>query len=51
MARIEKEYGRTFRIILTGGFAGAVTEHLYHENTVDPILAMKGIKIVYDMNS
>ena len=51
IARIEQEYGRTFRIILTGGFAGAVAEHLSHENTVDPILAMKGIKIVYDMNA
>jgi type III pantothenate kinase len=50
IARIEREYGRTFRVILTGGFAGVVTEHLSHENTVDPLLAMKGIKIVYDLN-
>lgn len=50
IARIEREYGRTFKVILTGGFAGAVTAHLSHENTVDPLLAMKGIKIIYDMN-
>lgn len=50
IARIEREYGRTFGVILTGGFAGAVTAHLSHENTVDPLLAMKGIKIVFDMN-
>jgi type III pantothenate kinase len=50
LARIEEEYGRTFRVILTGGFAGAVSGNLFHENTVDPLLAMKGIKIVYDMN-
>jgi type III pantothenate kinase len=51
IARIEKDYGRGFRVILTGGFAGAVSEHLQHENIVDPLLAMKGIKIVYDMNT
>ena len=50
IASIEREYGRSFRVILTGGFAGAVTKHLSHENTLDPLLAMKGIKIVYDMN-
>jgi type III pantothenate kinase len=47
---IEREYGRAFRVILTGGFAGAVTAHLAHGNTVDQLLAMKGIKIVYDLN-
>jgi type III pantothenate kinase len=51
IARIEKDYGRVFRVILTGGFAGAVSEHLQHENIVDPLLPMKGIKIVYDMNT
>jgi type III pantothenate kinase len=50
IARIEKEYGRAFRVILTGGYAGMVAEHLSHENTVDQLLAMKGIKIVYDLN-
>jgi type III pantothenate kinase len=50
IARIEKDYGRGFRVILTGGFAGVVSEHLQHENIIDPLLAMKGIKIVYDMN-
>jgi type III pantothenate kinase len=51
IARIEREYGRSFGLILTGGFAGAVAEHLAHEMTVDPLLAMKGIKIVYDLNT
>ena len=50
IARIEREYGRAFRVILTGGFAGAVTAHLAHENTVDQLLSMKGIKILYDLN-
>jgi type III pantothenate kinase len=51
IARIEKEYGRGFRVILTGGYAGAVSEHLQHGNILDPLLSMKGIKIVYDMNT
>ena len=32
IAHIENEYGRAFRVILTGGFAGAVAAHLAHEN-------------------
>lgn len=50
IARIEKEYDRSFRVILTGGYAGAVAGHLAHENIVDHLLAVKGIKIIYDMN-
>ncbi len=48
--KIEKEYGRGFEVILTGGFAGKVTEHLDHANIVDMLLPMKGIKIVHDLN-
>jgi len=51
IARIERDYGRGFGVILTGGYAEAVSEHLQHENILDPLLAMKGIKIVYDMNA
>jgi type III pantothenate kinase len=51
IARIEKDYGRGFRVILTGGYAESVAKHLQHENILDPLLSMKGIKIVYDMNT
>lgn len=51
IAKIEKEYGRGFSVILTGGFAGKVAEHLDHANIVDLLLPMKGIKIVYDLNA
>ncbi len=49
--RIEEEYGRGFRIILTGGYAPAVADHLSYEHVVDPLLSMKGIKLIYDMNA
>ena len=51
IGRIEREYGRDFRVILTGGFAAAVAEHLSRPPVVDQLLAMKGIKLIYDMNS
>jgi type III pantothenate kinase len=51
IARIEKEYGRAFQVILTGGFSQAVGPHLDHEHITDMLLAMKGIRIVYDMNA
>ncbi|HOT46041.1 MAG TPA: type III pantothenate kinase [Spirochaetota bacterium] len=51
IAKIEKEYGRGFSVILTGGFAGKVAEHLDHANIVDLLLPMKGIKILYDLNT
>lgn len=50
LSKIEQEYGRSFKVVLTGGFAGIVTEVLGHENIFDSLLSMKGIKIVYDMN-
>ncbi len=50
IGRIEAEYGRTFGVILTGGYAGAVADHLSHSCLLDILLPMKGIKIVYDMN-
>ena len=51
IGRIQQEYGRDFRIILTGGFASSVSEYCSFKNTVDPLLSMKGIKLIYDMNA
>jgi type III pantothenate kinase len=50
VGRIEKEYNRGFGVVLTGGFAGAVAGHLSRDCVVDLLLAMKGIKILYDLN-
>ncbi len=49
--RIRNEYDSDFRIILTGGYAQSVAEHLEFKSIVDPLLSMKGIKIIYDMNA
>jgi type III pantothenate kinase len=51
IGRIRQEYGRDFRIILTGGFASSVSEFCSFKNTVDPLLSMKGIKLIHDMNA
>lgn len=51
IGRIENEYRRGFRVVLTGGFAGAMSGRLARECVVDPLLPMKGIKILYDMNA
>jgi type III pantothenate kinase len=50
VGKIKKEYGRDFNVILTGGFAPSVAGHCGFKNIVDPLLSMKGIKIVYNMN-
>ncbi len=48
--RIEAQYGREFKVILTGGFCEAIESELSkkREILVDPELTMKGIKRVYD---
>ncbi len=50
IGRIQGEYGREFRVILTGGYAAAVAGHLSRPVIVDQLLSMKGIKLIYDMN-
>lgn len=51
IGRIEAEYAREFRIVLTGGYAGAIEGHLSRLCVVDQLLPMKGIKILYDLNA
>jgi type III pantothenate kinase len=50
IGRIRNEYDTDFRIILTGGYAPSVADHFGFETIVDPLLSMKGIKLIYDMN-
>jgi type III pantothenate kinase len=49
--RIEKIYGRGFKIILTGGFAEKIFSGFEREIILDPLLTMKGIKYIYDNRS
>ena len=48
--RIVDEYGSDFRILLSGGYAEIISRNIRHENTVDTLLTMKGIKYIYDLN-
>ncbi len=50
IARVEKIYGRKFRVILTGGFAERMLEGLEIEAVYDPVLTMKGIRYIYNNN-
>jgi len=51
IGRIRNECGTDFRIILTGGYAPSMADHLGFKTIVDPLLSMKGIKLLYDMNA
>jgi len=48
--KIFSHYGRELRVIMTGGFAASVTEHIRFTNIHDPLLTMKGIKYIYNKN-
>ena len=50
IARIERKYGKTFLILLTGGDAAVLSGGLSWPHLVDPHLTMKGIKYIYDLN-
>lgn len=50
--RIEAEYGKSFSVILTGGYSGTVLgPALKGEVLVDPMLTMKGIRRIYELNT
>ncbi len=48
--RISAFYGRDFTIIITGGFARRFAGSLGIPCIIDPILTMKGLKVIYDLN-
>jgi type III pantothenate kinase len=50
IVRIEKEYGKEFRVIFTGGLSGPVVSAMERPVVFDPLLTMKGIKYIYDSN-
>jgi type III pantothenate kinase len=47
---IEKIYKKEFLIILTGGLSKIISDHLEKKHILDPLLTMKGIKILSDFN-
>lgn len=46
--RIEESYERSFRVILTGGFAVKMRGGFRREVIIDPDLTMRGIKYIFD---
>ncbi len=48
--RIEHEYQKKFQIILTGGYSDIIKENLNRKSILDPLLTMKGLKLIYDLN-
>ena len=50
ISRIERENGKTYKVVLTGGFAQSVADDLGKECIVDSLLTMKGIRLVHELN-
>lgn len=48
IARIEKYYGREFKVILSGGFAARIADEINREIILDQLLTMKGIRYIYN---
>ena len=49
--RIQDYRGGGYRVIVTGGFAESITGSLKADAVYDPVLTMKGIKYIFDLNS
>lgn len=50
VSKIAALYERGFTVILTGGFSRRFAGHLNFPCVIDPLLTMKGIKILFDIN-
>lgn len=49
-AKLEIFYGKKFKLILTGGYAELISKGLALSHAIDPLLTMKGIKYLADLN-
>ncbi len=50
VAEIENIYKKEFLIILTGGLSKTISDNLGKNHILDPLLTMKGIKLLSDFN-
>lgn len=50
ISKIKEEYKRDFQVIFTGGYSSIVGKYIEGNNIIDPLLTMKGIKYLYDIN-
>ena len=48
--RIGEEYGRQFRLVLTGGCAPILSPHIRRAHTADTALTVRGLLRLYDLN-
>jgi len=48
--KTEAYYNKKFNVVMTGGFSKILSQDIKFENTFDPMLTMKGIKYIYDLN-
>ena len=51
VSRVEKSYGKKFKVVLTGGFAERILQGIEIEAVYDPVLTMKGIRYIYGNNA
>lgn len=51
ISKIEKRYNKTFLPIITGGYSESIAPSVSRECVIDPMLTMKGIKYIYNLNS
>lgn len=50
ISRIENEYGKQFTVIMTGGHAILFSQDMTRPHVVDTLLALKGIRLIYELN-
>lgn len=48
--RLKKELPFQFKVISTGGFTNLIASHSKYIEESDPLLTLKGLKIIYDLN-
>jgi type III pantothenate kinase len=49
--RVSKELGGDARVVATGGLATMVVEHCHRVERVEPILTLKGLRLIFDRNA
>ena len=50
ISRINREVGEELPVIVTGGYADAISPHCEHKMTLDKNLVLKGLNIIYHKN-
>jgi type III pantothenate kinase len=48
--RFVEELGYDCKVVATGGLSGAIIPHCRRDIIIDPMLMLKGLKLIYDRN-